>query len=70
MCATTELFKDLHNLASKDNLYTGAVVEVSKDDNNTLSSLYFQTQEWKSRYAQYPELILIDATYKLTALCT
>ena len=45
--------------------YTGAIVEVSKDESDTLSSVYFQTQGWKNTYARYPELVLIDATYKL-----
>ena len=48
--------------------YTGAIVEVSKDESDTLSSVYFQTQGWKNTYAQYPELVLIDATYKLNNL--
>lgn len=43
-------------------------MEVSKDDNNVLSNVYFQTQGWKAIYARYPELILIDATYKLNNL--
>ena len=47
---------------------TGAIVEVSKNDNDVLSSVYFQTQSWKKTYARYPELILIDATYKLNNL--
>lgn len=49
-------------------IYTGAIVEVSKDDNDVLSSVYFQTQEWRNMYTHFPELILIDATYKLNNL--
>ena len=46
----------------------GAVVEISKDDNNVLSSIFFQKQSWQNMYPRYPELILIDATYKLNNL--
>ena len=46
----------------------GAVVEVSKNDNDVLTSIFFQTQSWINTYAKYPELILIDATYKLNNL--
>ena len=43
-------------------------MEISKDDNNVLSSIFFQKQSWQNMYARYPELILIDATYKLNNL--
>ncbi|XP_065900143.1 uncharacterized protein [Dysidea avara] len=46
----------------------GAIVEVSKDDNNVLASIFFQTKSWQNTYEQFPELILIDATYKLNNL--
>ena len=46
----------------------GAVVEVSKNDDNVLTNIFFQTQSWINIYAKYPELILIDVTYKLNNL--
>ena len=49
-------------------VYAGAFVKVAKDDSDALSSVYFQTQEWKNTYAWYPELVLIDGTYKLNNL--
>ena len=45
-----------------------AVVEVSKNDDNVLTSIFFQKQSWINIYAKYPELILIDAIYKLNNL--
>ena len=45
-----------------------AVVEISTDSNNVLSRVFFQKQSWQNMYARYPELILIDATYKLNNL--
>ena len=43
-------------------------MEVSTNSNNVLSSVFFQKQSWQNMYARYPELILIDATYKLNNL--
>ena len=43
-------------------------MEVSTNSNNVLSSVVFQKQSWQNMYARYPELILIDATYKLNNL--
>ena len=43
-------------------------MEVSTDSNNVLSSVFFQKQSWQNMYTRYPELILIDATYKLNNL--
>ena len=33
-----------------------------------LKAIYFQTSEMRSAFASYPELLLIDATYKLNDL--
>ena len=33
-----------------------------------LKAIYFQTPEMKNIFASYPELLLIDATYKLNDL--
>ena len=43
-------------------------MEVSTNSNNVLSSVFFQKQSWQNMYARYPQLILIDATYKLNNL--
>ena len=39
-----------------------------KDDKNVLSNIFFQAKSWQNIYEQFPELILIDATYKLNNL--
>ena len=49
-------------------IYLGAFVEVSHDDNNVLSCIYFRTKSWLNTFEKFPELILIDATYKLNNL--
>ena len=43
----------------------GACVEVFCDDNNEFKGLFFQDKEMMSIFEAYPEMIFIDATYKL-----
>ena len=38
------------------------------DENKILKGILFQTQEMHRSFAAYPELVLIDATYKLNDL--
>ena len=38
------------------------------DDDNTFMELFFQDPLMKSSFASYPEIIFIDATYKLNEL--
>ena len=49
-------------------LYTGAIVEIFKDSENVLQGIYFQTKMWRKMFSNYPELLMIDATYKLNNL--
>lgn len=44
---------------------TGASVEVIVDDSGTILAIYFQTREMRDTFQAYPELLLLDATYKL-----
>ena len=44
------------------------VTAFTDEDNNMLKAIYFQTSEMRSVFASYPELLLIDATYKLNNL--
>ncbi len=48
--------------------FPGSVVTAFTDDDNTLKAVYFQTSEMKTSFASYPELLLVDATYKLNDL--
>ncbi|XP_070201434.1 zinc finger SWIM domain-containing protein 3-like [Littorina saxatilis] len=73
--------KDLHNLdgsrkSSSFNVETvveelrtspGAVVEVVERE-GVLDGIFFQKQEWLDMYKKYPEILLIDATYKVNDL--
>ena len=45
--------------------YTGASVEVLVDQSNTLQGVFFQDQEMRDIFSAYPELVCVDATYKL-----
>ena len=46
----------------------GSTVEVFTDATDTFTSLFFQDSTMKSTFSSYPEVILVDATYKLTNL--
>ena len=46
-------------------LCIGAEVTVFVDKENVLQAIYFQTKEMKDMFQAYPELLFIDATYKL-----
>jgi zinc finger SWIM domain-containing protein 3 len=45
-----------------------AVVEIAIDEENNFKSLLFQDGYMKRAYDKYPELLLVDATYKLLNL--
>ena len=52
------------------NYYThaGSTVEVVNRDKDFVG-LFFQDQKMQDTYHQFPKLLMIDATYKLTELC-
>ncbi|XP_014674333.1 PREDICTED: uncharacterized protein LOC106814532 [Priapulus caudatus] len=77
------LLKDLHNIGTSnrphhennfENLlaemqkYKDATVEVCIDENSVLQAIYFQTREMQQSFEAYPELLFLDATYKLNDL--
>jgi zinc finger SWIM domain-containing protein 3 len=47
---------------------TGAAVEVLVDESKTLQAIYFQSKEMMETFDGYPELLMVDATYKLNDL--
>ena len=49
-------------------IIVGSTVEVFTDDTDKFSSLVFQDSTMKAIFSSYPEVILVDATYKLTNL--
>ena len=49
-------------------IYVGSTVEVFTDTEGVFSGLMFQDNLMKSIFSSYPEVLLIDATYKLTDL--
>ena len=46
----------------------GAVVEVRVDKDSNFKSILFQDQYLKDAYGNFPEILLVDATYKLLDL--
>jgi len=49
-------------------VYLDAVITTFVDDSKVLQAIFFQTQEMKVTFRSYPELLYIDATYKLNDL--
>jgi zinc finger SWIM domain-containing protein 3 len=49
-------------------LFAGADVELILRDENIVTAIYFQTTSMKRTYAAFPDVLMIDATYKLNAL--
>ena len=47
---------------------TGSTVEILCDEDKILVGIVFQDGSMKSTFAAFPEVLLIDATYKLTDL--
>lgn len=46
----------------------GAVVDVSVDNDKNLKAIFYQTPAMQQNFRMYPELVMIDATYKLNDL--
>lgn len=48
-------------------IFVGASVEIYSQDENC-KGIFFQDQQMKQAFSAYPDLIFIDATYKLLQL--
>lgn len=46
----------------------GFTVDIFSDEDDTFTVLLFQDSVMKSSFASYPEVLMIDATYKLNEL--
>ena len=46
-------------------IFVGAVVDILADSERVLKGLCFQDLEMQRRYKAYPEMISVNATYKL-----
>ena len=49
-------------------VFIGACVEVFSDEDNNFKGLYFQDKQMIEAFQAYPELLCVDATYKLLNL--
>ena len=49
-------------------LLAGACVDVIVDNDNVLQGIFFQDHEMRQCFSSYPELVCVDATYKLIEL--
>lgn len=58
------------DITQHENNYTpvGAVVEILTDDKETFKGLFFQDKHMIQAFGAYPELLCLDATYKLLDL--
>ncbi len=46
-------------------LYIGATIDIFSDDQKQFKGLYFQDNSMKQCFDSYPEIVFLDATYKL-----
>ena len=46
----------------------GSVVEVTVTDDGVMNGIFFQDEEMKRMYDSFPEIMFVDATYKLNDL--
>ena len=59
----------LHYMYYRTNIFiTDVEITTFVDEGNTVQAIYFQTGEMKSMFMSYPEVLFIDATYKLNDL--
>ena len=49
-------------------IYLGCEVAVLSDEENNFQGLFFQDKHMLNDYKSYPEVLFVDATYKLTEL--
>ena len=50
------------------NFLSGAIVEVVSDVNGLVNGIYFQDESMRRMFESFPELFMLDATYKLNEL--
>ena len=48
--------------------FLGSTVEIFTDNQNTFTGLFFQDSIMKTFFVAYPEVLLVDTTYKLNEL--
>ena len=60
--------KECVNQCNCTYLHTGSVVEVFSTEDKVLSGIFFQDEEMRRMYDCFPELLFVDATYKLNEL--
>lgn len=61
---SNDLEEVIQYLKSKD----GSVVDIIVDQENNFKCLLYQDQYMQNMYSKFPELIMVDATYKLLSL--
>ena len=62
------IVKECVNHCNCTYLHTGSVVEVFSTEDKVLSGIFFQDEEMRRMYDCFPELLFVDATYKLNEL--
>ena len=68
MCVVKQLSLDGVSYCIDSFFYIGASVEIYSDSERNLKGIFFQDQQMLECFKAYPELLCIDATYKLLEL--
>ena len=59
---------DISDIVSYLNQKEGSTVDVMIDSENNFKAIFYQDQYMKKIYERYPEISLVDTTYKLLEL--
>ena len=59
---------DISDIAAYLNQNKGSKVDVMIDSEKNFEGIFYQHQYMKKIYERYPEILLVDATYKLLGL--
>ena len=59
---------DISDIAAYLNQNKGSKVDVMIDSEKNFEGIFYQNQYMKKIYERYPEILLVDATYKLLGL--
>jgi zinc finger SWIM domain-containing protein 3 len=59
---------DLQDVVQYLQKQAGSGTDIIADVDNNFKGLFYQDQYMKNMFAQYPEMVLVDATYKLLEL--
>uniref|UniRef100_A0A1X7US73 ZSWIM1/3 RNaseH-like domain-containing protein n=1 Tax=Amphimedon queenslandica TaxID=400682 RepID=A0A1X7US73_AMPQE len=65
---TAGQFTDLESMICELRKTEGNTVEIVSNEDNCFKGMFYQDQHMKNKFFSFPELLLVDATYKLNNL--